>query len=262
LKANVRDHPITEEQVWKGCDFELFKYFGETKKRIHKHFCNNFSTPDVIHEIDELISYTNVYMAKNILKYPIVNSIGDYIVFIFKCIGVVYEYKAAGSQGKTNQNAEEIADPYMKVLSDFRIKVRDAAKAKDLTEVLRVCDEVRDDILPNLGVRLEDKGKEGSIWKYEDKEILLKERDEKQNIEKKKLEEKLKKQEEAARKKTELEEKSKIAPSELFIHQTNLYSKFDDKGVPTHDLEGKEVSKNLAKKLKKEYDTQEELHKV
>ena len=37
-----------------------------------------------------------------------------------------------------------------------------------------MCDELRDDILPYLGIQLEDKGKdEPSIWKYEDKEILI-----------------------------------------------------------------------------------------
>jgi cysteinyl-tRNA synthetase len=40
-----------------------------------------------------------------------------------------------------------------------------------------LCDELRDDVLPNLGVRLEDRTKgQPSLWKYEDREVLLKER--------------------------------------------------------------------------------------
>ena len=52
---------------------------------------------------------------------------------------------------------------------------------------MTICDEIRDDILPYHGIRLEDKTPgEPSVWKYADKEELLRERD-------RKIEEKLKK---------------------------------------------------------------------
>lgn len=42
---------------------------------------------------------------------------------------------------------------------------------------MKLADALRDDILPELGIRLEDKGKgQQSIWKYEDKEVLLAEK--------------------------------------------------------------------------------------
>jgi phosphoenolpyruvate synthase/pyruvate phosphate dikinase len=57
-------------------------------------------------------------------------------------------------------------------------------------ELFKLCDQLRDDVLPNLGVRLEDRGKgQEAIWKYEDKEVLLREREAK-------VQEKLKKEEE------------------------------------------------------------------
>lgn len=41
-----------------------------------------------------------------------------------------------------------------------------------------LCDQLRDDILPHLGIRLEDRSKGvNAIWKYEDKDVLLKERE-------------------------------------------------------------------------------------
>lgn len=41
-------------------------------------------------------------------------------------------------------------------------------------ELFQLCDDLRDDILPYLGLQLEDKGKdEPSIWKMEDKEVLI-----------------------------------------------------------------------------------------
>jgi len=43
---------------------------------------------------------------------------------------------------------------------------------------MKHCDEMRDDILPSLGISLEDKPT-GSLWRMEDKEKLLKEKEEK-----------------------------------------------------------------------------------
>jgi len=48
----------------------------------------------------------------------------------------------------------------------------------------------------------------------------------------------------------------------MYIGQTDLYSKFDEQGVPTHDKEGKELTKGLLKKLKKDSEAQEKLHQT
>lgn len=78
-------------------------------------------------------------------------------------------------------------------------------------------------------------------------------------------EEKRRKKEDAARKRQEQEAaklaKMKIPPSEMFLSETDKYSKFDENGLPTHDAEGKELSKGQAKKLKKLFEVQEKLHK-
>jgi phosphoenolpyruvate synthase/pyruvate phosphate dikinase len=66
-----------------------------------------------------------------------------------------------------------------------------------------MCDELRDDILPHLGIRLEDRAKgQEAIWKYEDKEVLLKEREAKIHEKEKKEEEKRKRKEDEIKKKS------------------------------------------------------------
>ncbi len=50
-----------------------------------------------------------------------------------------------------------------------------------------------------------------------------------------------------------------LDPRDMFKSQTNMYSKFDEDGVPTHDAEGKELSKSGIKKLKKEWEKQKQL---
>ena len=47
--------------------------------------------------------------------------------------------------------------PFLSALSDFRDAVRKDARELKATPILVHCDRVRDDVLPELGVRLEDK---------------------------------------------------------------------------------------------------------
>lgn len=53
--------------------------------------------------------------------------------------------------------------------------------------------------------------------------------------------------------------KSSLDPKDMFRYQTNIYSRFDPAGLPTHDSEGKVLSKNALKKLKKEYAKQKKV---
>lgn len=46
--------------------------------------------------------------------------------------------------------------PYLSVLSEFRDTVRLEARQLKASNILVECDKLRDDILPNLGVRIED----------------------------------------------------------------------------------------------------------
>lgn len=54
--------------------------------------------------------------------------------------------------------------PYLEVVASFRKAVRDSAKSTMAKEILTLCDSLRDDTLPNLGVRLEDR--EGFVFIY------------------------------------------------------------------------------------------------
>lgn len=45
----------------------------------------------------------------------------------------------------------------------------------------------------------------------------------------------------------------KINPKEMFLNDER-FSKFDENGLPTHDKEGKELSKKMNAYVKKEFD--------
>lgn len=46
--------------------------------------------------------------------------------------------------------------PYLSCIADFRKTVRRNATVKKDKEALELCDALRDDVLPFLGVRMED----------------------------------------------------------------------------------------------------------
>lgn len=50
-----------------------------------------------------------------------------------------------------------------------------------------------------------------------------------------------------------------IAPEDMFRGMVELYSKFDDLGIPTHDQAGEPMSKSATKKCKKDWDKQKKL---
>ena len=72
--------------------------------------------------------------------------------------GAVDKDTSIGFTQKTdsNVNVEETVMPYLDCIADFRKSVKkNAAACKDM-EALKLCDQLRDDVLPFLGVRMED----------------------------------------------------------------------------------------------------------
>ncbi|KAM9147870.1 cysteine--tRNA ligase, cytoplasmic isoform 3-T3 [Pangshura tecta] len=260
---------IGQFQKWEFRETELSKSFYDKKAVIHEALCDNIDTRTVLEEMRSLVSQSNSYIAakKTARQMPnrlLLESISSYLTQMLKIFGAIENDEAigfpVGGNGQ-NINLESTVMPYLQVLSDFREGVRQIAREKKVTEVLQLSDALRDDILPELGVRFEDHEGLPTVVKLVDRETLLKEREEKKKIE----EEKKRKKEEASRKKQEQEAaklaKMKIPPHAMFKSELDKYSKFDENGFPTHDTEGKELSKGQMKKLKKLYEAQEKLHK-
>ncbi|XP_030416410.1 cysteine--tRNA ligase, cytoplasmic isoform X1 [Gopherus evgoodei] len=260
---------IDQFQKWEFRETELSKSFYDKKTAIHEALCDNIDTRTVLEEMRSLVSQSNSYIAakKTARQMPnrlLLESISSYLTQMLKIFGAIENDEAlgfpVGGNGQ-NINLESTVMPYLQVLSDFREGVRQIAREKRVTEVLQLSDALRDDILPELGVRFEDHEGLPTVVKLVDRETLLKEREEKKKIE----EEKKRKKEEASRKKQEQEAaklaKMKIPPHAMFKSELDKYSKFDENGFPTHDTEGKELSRGQMKKLKKLYEAQEKLHK-
>ncbi|KAG7219513.1 hypothetical protein INR49_019037 [Caranx melampygus] len=255
-------------EKWEAPEVELNNSFYDRKSAVHEALCDNVDTRTAMEEMRVLVNQSNSYIAgrKSAKLRPnrlLMESIAVYLTNMLKIFGAIEGSAPIGfPMGGEGQSVdlESTVMPYLTVLSDFREQVRKIAREQKVMELLQLCDVVRDDTLPELGVRLEDHEGLPTVVKLVDKETLLKEREEKKKME----EEKKRKKEEAARKKEEQEmaklAKMKIPPCEMFRSETDKYSKFDETGFPTHDVEGKELSKGQAKKLRKLYETQEKLH--
>ncbi|XP_023374084.1 cysteine--tRNA ligase, cytoplasmic isoform X2 [Otolemur garnettii] len=256
-------------EKWEDEEAELNKNFYDKKTAIHEALCDNIDTRTVMEEMRALVSQCNLYMAarKAARRKPnraLLESIALYLTHMLKIFGAIEEESSLGfpvGEPRSSLNLEATVMPYLQVLSEFREGVRKIAREKKVPEVLKLSDALRDDVLPELGVRFEDHEGLSTVVKLVDRDTLLKEREEKKRVE----EEKRKKKEEAARRKQEQEvaklAKMKVPPSEMFLSESDKYSKFDENGFPTHDTEGKELSKGQAKKLKKLLEAQEKLYR-
>ena len=263
IKVWARENDLKRDLKLDKDDSEFNNFFNQTKKEVHQFFCDNFNTPGVVSNILELIKKTYEYeekcKSKKSLKLHLVYGIAKYISDILKCLGLVYNtdfvdyFKLSEADG--GKNAEEILTPFINAITDFRGQVKDICiTEKDVKKVLIECDKLRDDILPNLGVRIEDKGKgEKSVWKFFDKEEYLKEKEKE-----KELKENKKKQKEADNKEREL--KLSLTAKEYYAKQTDKYSEFDNEGVPTKNEKGNPLSKEQYNKLKKEFAKHDKQH--
>ncbi|XP_071573548.1 cysteine--tRNA ligase, cytoplasmic-like [Temnothorax nylanderi] len=243
-------------------EVELNKKFLLAQDAIHKALCDNIDTRTVLDLIRELVTNCNVYMnqSKNPNKI-LLRIIAKYITEKFIIFGAISSsYDSIGfpiDDEAVSKNVEETVMPYLEILGNFREKVRNCAKTLKANDILQECDRLRDDILPNVGVRLEDSNEGACKVKLVNREELLKEKEIKKKLELEKILEKEKRKTEAAAVAAVKEAQKRISPNDMFRLEKDKYSQFDDKGLPTHDAEGKEISKGLLKKLQKLQQAQE-----
>mmetsp|Transcript_16773 Transcript_16773/g.29386 ORF Transcript_16773/g.29386 Transcript_16773/m.29386 type:complete len:772 (+) Transcript_16773:380-2695(+) len=255
-------------------EIELLGFLDEKKKQIHEALLDNFNTPETISVLLEIMNRTNVYVAtmeerKLVSNGHVIRAVLDYVLKITKLYGLSIDSSAESNQSEQENTAT--VSSVLDILGEFRQTIRSHAldvqknKAIDFPEkkevlgvVLKECDNVRDEVLPALGVRFEDKPDGSFVWKQEDAATLLREIQRKKDAERTKAEEKEKKRLEEEEKKLAEMEKAKILPEMMFKQgqYASMYSSWDDKGIPLLDAEGKEVTKSAAKKLVKEQERQ------
>lgn len=255
---------------WNPEDTKLNQQFLDTIENVDSALCDNFDTRSALNCLSSLIKEYNKKQSD--INFMLLKDIAFYIKRILAVFGAEFNeisldkyYTMRNNEatsGRTQDNSEKALN-YVEALALFRSQVRNICKAGDAKEgfkkILSLCDNLRDQILPTIGVRLEDREADGTpyVVKLIDPETLAKERALADKLE----QEKLIKEETAMLQKLNIhqqrEEKAKIPPREMFKSQTDEYSQFDDTGMPTHDSSGKEISKSKLKKLQRLYADQQ-----
>ncbi|XP_039447218.1 cysteine--tRNA ligase, cytoplasmic [Culex pipiens pallens] len=259
----VSGKPRDRFNPWTPVESDLQQKLNSSKAAVHEALCDNIDTRTALDVIRDLISYSNVYIRdhKSALNALLLRNIATYITELLHIFGAIVGprggigFPVGGSAGTAD--LEETVMPYLSALSEFRTAVREQARTLKASEILALCDQIRDDTLPNLGVRLEDRDGAPSALKLVDRELLLKEREAKRAEEARKAAEKERKKAEAAAAAAAKDAQRKINPVDMFRAETDKYSAWDERGLPTHDAEGKEISKGQQKKLQKLQQAQE-----
>ncbi|RTG81200.1 cysteinyl-tRNA synthetase [Schistosoma bovis] len=154
---------------------------------------------------------------------------------------------------------------FLHTLISIRNTVRKVLSSGSITDSLckkrlyEACDRFRDIDLVNAGIRLQDRATAIDLSRGLDISPFI------GLVDKKFLisghsESKTKRVETKVMKESVKQETGSIPPSELFLSEVDKYSKFDSKGMPTHDASGNELSKSALKKLQKLYIAQEKRH--
>ncbi len=215
-------------QKWGPAEMELNSKFIEVENKVRAALCDNIDTKTALEAVRSIISSCNKYLAqlKQSANRVLLKSVAEYVTRLFRTFGVIegkQELGFSSDSGLGSTNVEEAVMPVLQALSVFREDVRKEARQLKATQVLSLCDQLRDDVLPNLGVRMEDRENQPAALKLVPREELLKEREEKKMAEEAKRLEKEKKKAELAAKEAEKEAKRRIPPQDLF-KSINLFS--------------------------------------
>jgi cysteinyl-tRNA synthetase len=192
-------------QKFEEYDLTLNERFSKIKIEIHLALCDSIDTPTVMELIRQLVSLTNIYMnTTNVnINLLLLRNISVYITSLINIFGLNSSasflddigFTRSTEQQASTVNVEDIAMPFVQAFSEFRDAVRTQAITTKNVEILKLCDCVRNDTLPELGVRLEDQaGTNKATIKFCDPEELRREREQALLVEKSKQEEKERKQ--------------------------------------------------------------------
>jgi cysteinyl-tRNA synthetase len=243
-----------------------------TDAAVRAALLDDFDTPLALTLLGGLLKDCNKYLDRErgegvaSLCGATLESVAQYVTSMMRVFGLTADSSKGGKEigfggdnsvcfGGAEASKEQLLGPLLDVLTRFRTSVRLAAMKGEMQSILALGDGVRDNELPELGVRVEDQGGQ-EVWKLVDPAELKKEKAQKLAAK----EAKEKQKAEAAAKQAEREAKARVPPQEMFIKLTDQYSKFDEQGIPTHDKAGEPLPKNALKKLQKEWEKQKEAY--
>lgn len=257
---------VISNERWGTAEKEVHAQFMEKKSAVHKALLDSINTVSAMQRLRELAVVVNRYMQeqKRNVNAHVLRDIAAYITRMFSVFGLIPKEESIGwSAGDaTAVSREELALPFVTELANFRELVRAQAREHKLQELLVACDRLRNEVLPNLGVSLEDRSGMPPVVKFVDRETLLEQRRQEEAAQEEKRQKKAEAQRKAQEQKAAKEAKQRIPPGEMF-RSDEKFTQFDEQGIPTHeradDGSEKAISGKQRKRLVKLYEQQKEL---
>ena len=122
----------------------------------------------MLETVRELVVGTNAYIERTRMEpgmnRQLLKAVATYITRIFDIFGLISTEEAL---------EETLVMPFHSSLAQFRGNVRGLVREVKAGNILAECDTLRDVVLPNLGVRLEDKEGEPPVIKQVTASMLL-----------------------------------------------------------------------------------------
>jgi len=254
-------------------EIELTSSFYESQLNFRVALCDSFNTPMALDVLRDLVSKTNIYINSRgkHLNIGVVEAVARWISQMLRIFGLGEGDRTEigwgqGAEEDRTVNREEVLMPYLRQLSSFRDSVRRLAMEKNetaLKDILALCDKLRDvDLIP-LGVALDDQEDGKALVKLVPPAELMKARDEKRAQVEAKAAKKAAAVEAERIKRHQKLEKGRVPPEEMFKPPNvpeGSYTSWNDVGIPLTGPDGKELSKNQAKKVQKDWTSQRKLH--
>jgi cysteinyl-tRNA synthetase len=256
-------------QRWSPLEIALNAKLAEIEATVDDALKDNFDTPRAMTALLDLITATNIYARQASRRALLVNKCAGFVERMLRVFGVIGDGQrsyldadgGAGSSASSASSASSSAavEPIVDVLAKFRYSVRTAALANKSTSgalgahVLTACDQLRNDSLPPLGVRLEDDPNFPAAFKIVDAAELMREISEKRASEAAARLKKLTARIAATTADLERAEAAAVDPATIFRAKTDEFGSFDDAGLPLTDAKGAPLEKNVAKRVAKEH---------
>ena len=250
VAALQREDVLSRIQIHGAEERELYQVITEASEAIHKALCNNFDTPETISILIALVARMHTYLETN--KDELVNPLllqkaSRTVSRTLRLFGIPLgdEFLNAPSKGYSNKVVD--------TLVEFRDRIRTACLGTELSDkILAECDQLRDNVLPPLGIRLDDNPHGKTQWKEQDPAELVFE------IERRKIavrETALTKLQNRIRgRKDELQKWQKVLLEDpKVVISDEKYATWNAEGIPISTKDGIELSKSAIKSLKKEH---------
>ncbi|KAJ6591709.1 cysteinyl-tRNA synthetase [Mycena vulgaris] len=255
--------------LFRSQERELLNSLDKAQKKMHEALCDSFNTPLALDIL--LVQSKNIIQPDAYFSLDGVTEAARWVTRMLLIFGFPGQLDSIGWLAEQSSNIgsaqpqESIALPYVRVLSQFRDRVKQCAladgSAKISQDLLRLSDNLRDNEFIPLGVSLEDRNSavgEPALVKMGPPAELVATRDAKARQAQEAELQRESARAERVRAERQKREQASVDPKDMF--RTEEYSEWDNEGIPTKDAGGVDVAKSKKKTLKKDWDKQKRLH--